>query len=180
MIDLKSHIRTVSGFPIPGIEFRDITSLLEDPSAFADVMMSLSSCINPWSPTRLVGIESRGFIFGAPLAWDCNIPFILARKPGKLPNDTFKKEYTLEYGKATIEIQKNTAMDKTDRIVIVDDLIATGGTALACANLIHESFSVPKENILIVAVIELPHLKGSELISEHGYKVNTLIEFEGK
>ena len=92
MIDLKSHIRTVSGFPIPSIEFRDITSLLEDPSAFADVMMSLSSCINPWSPTRLVGIESRGFIFGAPLAWDCNIPFILARKPGKLPNYTFKKE----------------------------------------------------------------------------------------
>ena len=71
-------------------------------------------------------------------------------------------------------------MDKTDRIVIVDDLIATGGTALACANLIHESFSVPKENILIVAVIDLPDLKGSELIREHGYKVNTLIEFEAK
>ena len=179
-IDLKDCIRTVPNFPIPGIQFRDITSLIENPSAFNKSLLDLTSLTMSFSATKVVGIESRGFVFGAPIARDLDLPFIMARKPGKLPNPTHKRDFDLEYGSTSLEIQKVTEINEHDKVVIVDDLIATGGTAIACADLVHECFDVPKENILILAVIDLPSLEGSAIIEKHGYSVNTLIEFEGE
>ena len=179
-IDLKNCIRTVPDFPIPGIQFRDITSLIENPEAFNKSLVDLSSLTLDFKATKLVGIESRGFIFGAPIARDLDIPFVMARKPGKLPNPTYKRDFDLEYGSTSLEIQKISPITEHDKVVIIDDLIATGGTAIACADLVHECFDVPKENILILAVINLPSLEGSAIIKQHGYSVNTLIEFEGE
>jgi adenine phosphoribosyltransferase len=178
-IDLKDHIRTVSGFPKAGIEFRDITSLLENPKAFNKSLSDLTSLSMSFGADKIVGIESRGFVFGAPLARDLELPFIMARKPGKLPGHVYRKDYELEYGTASLNIQCNTDIVPDDKVVIIDDLIATGGTAIACADIIHEHFGVPKENIQVLALIDLPTLKGSAIIQEHGYRVNTLIEFEG-
>jgi adenine phosphoribosyltransferase len=179
-IDLKDCIRTVPNFPIPGIQFRDITSLIENPSAFNKSLLDLTSLTMSFGATKVVGIESRGFVFGTPVARDLDLPFIMARKPGKLPNPTHKRDFDLEYGSTSLEIQKVTDINEHDKVVIVDDLIATGGTAIACADLVHECFDVPKENILILAVIDLPSLEGSAIIEKHGYSVNTLIEFEGE
>ena len=180
MKNLKDSIRTVPDFPIPGIQFRDITSLIENPEAFNQSLLELTSLTMNFNATKLVGIESRGFVFGTPIARDLDLPFIMARKPGKLPNPTHKRDFDLEYGSTSLEIQKVTDINEHDKVVIVDDLIATGGTAIACADLVHECFDVPKENILILAVINLPSLEGSAIIEKHGYSVNTLIEFEGE
>ena len=179
MSNLKDYIRTVFDFPIPGIQFRDITSLIEDPAGLNKAIIGLLHEASKFRSTVVVGIESRGFVFGAPVAWDLGTPFVMARKPGKLPNETFKKQFDLEYGSTSLEIQTNTEISSSDKVVIVDDLIATGGTAIACADLIHENWNVPKENILVIAVIDLPDLKGSSLIQEQGYGVSTLVEFEG-
>ena len=179
-IDLKDCIRTVPNFPIPGIQFRDITSLIENPSAFNKSLLDLTSLTMSFGATKVVGIESRGFVFGAPIARDLDLPFIMARKPGKLPNPTHKRDFDLEYGSTSLEIQKVTDINEYDKVVIVDDLIATGGTAIACADLVHECFNVPKENILILAVIDLPDLGGCVIINDNGYTVNTLIKFEGE
>jgi len=179
-IDLKDSIRTVSGFPKAGIEFRDITSLLENPEAFNKSLSELTSLTMGFGATKLIGIESRGFVFGAPIASDLDLPFIMARKPGKLPGKIYRKDYELEYGTASLNIQCSTDIAPHDKVVIMDDLIATGGTAIACADIVHEHFAVPKENILILALIDLPTLKGSAIIKQHGYSVNTLIEFEGE
>ena len=125
----------------------------------------------------VASIESRGFIFAGTIARDLSLPFVLARKPGKLPNETFKKSFDLEYGSTSIEIQKNTDINKNQRIIIVDDLIATGGTAIACADLFTENFDIQKSNILVLSVIDLPFLGGNELIVEKGYQVKTIMEF---
>ena len=179
-IDLKDCIRTVPDFPISGIQFRDITSLIEHPRAFNKVLLDLTTLTMLFDATKIVGIESRGFVFGSPIARDLEYPFIMARKPGKLPNETYKREFDLEYGSTSLEIQKISPITEHDKVVIIDDLIATGGTAIACADLVHECFDVPKENILILAVIDLTSLEGSAIIKQHGYSVNTLIEFEGE
>jgi adenine phosphoribosyltransferase len=125
----------------------------------------------------VASIESRGFIFAGPISKDLSLPFVLARKPGKLPNETYKKEFELEYGSTSIEIQKNTNITERDRIVIVDDLIATGGTALACAELICENFNVSRDNILILSVIDLPELGGSKKIKNDGYNIEVLVSY---
>lgn len=175
---MKNSIRTVSNFPIEGVEFRDITGLLEDPKAFKDSIIALTSEAIQFKADAIIGVESRGFVFGSPIAFDLNIPFVMARKPGKLPNKTVNKAFKLEYGETEIHLQLISPIK--GKVVIVDDLIATGGTALACADLIHENWNIPKEDILILAVIDLPDLKGSDLIKEQGYNVGTLIEFEGE
>ena len=174
---LKPAIRTVEDYPIPGITFRDITSLLETPSAFVKACQELSRLSEAFAPTAVVSIESRGFIFAGPIACDLSVPMVLARKPGKLPNDAYRKEFDLEYGSTSLEIQKNTALTGADRVVIVDDLIATGGTAIACAELLNEHFSIPREHILVLALIDLPALGGSGVISSSGYNVGSLIEY---
>ena len=175
---MKASIRTVYDFPIPGIQYRDITGLLEDPKSFKETIVNMTSEAMQFKVQTIIGIESRGFVFGAPIAYDLDLPFVLARKPGKLPNKTVSKKYTLEYGEAELHLQELSPI--LGNVVIIDDLIATGGTALACADLIHENWKIPKENILILAVIDLPDLKGSETIKAHGYKVKTLIEYKGE
>lgn len=177
MKDLKDKIRTIPDFPIPGVMYRDITSLLEDPNSFKSILLSMCFEAHRFNPDVIVGIESRGFIFGTPLAEKFYLPFIPARKPGKLPNETVSKSFDLEYGSTELHIQKISPIK--GNVTIVDDLIATGGTALACADLIHEHWQIPKENIQILAVIDLPDLGGSAIIRDNGYNVVTLTEFEG-
>ena len=128
----------------------------------------------------MVAIESRGFLFASPIARDMEIPLSLARKPGKLPNPTYQRGYDLEYGQATLHIQRNTNLKPSDKIVIVDDLIATGGTAIAIASLICQCWNIPRENILILSVINLPDLGGSEKIKKDGFNLETLIDFDGE
>jgi len=179
-MDLKEAIRTVPNFPKEGIQFRDITSMLETPQAFNKACIDITKACMQFNATKLVAIESRGFVFASPVARDMELPLILARKPGKLPNPTYQRNYKLEYGEATLHIQQNSNLNPTDKIVIVDDLIATGGTALAIASLICQCWNVPRENILVLAVVDLPDLEGSAIIEKEGYNVETLVEFEGE
>ena len=176
-LKIKQYIRTVNDFPIDGIAFRDITSLIETPVAFVETCEELTRISKSFNATSIASIESRGFIFAGSIAKDLSLPFILARKPGKLPNETFIKDFDLEYGSTSIEIQKNTVVNESDRVVIVDDLVATGGTAIACAELLTENFNVKKGNILILAVIDLPDLGGSKLIANQGYEIETLVSY---
>ena len=178
LMDLKSIIRTVPDYPIPGVQFRDITSITENARAFRETITQLAVIAAKFNADTVVGIESRGFVFGTPVANKFDLPFILARKPGKLPNDTVGKPFKLEYGETEIHIQKISPI--AGKVVIVDDLIATGGTAIACAELVHENWNIPKEDILILAVIDLPDLGGSAIIREQGYNVEYIMEFEGE
>ncbi|MAR94814.1 MAG: adenine phosphoribosyltransferase [Gammaproteobacteria bacterium] len=176
-LDLKKFIRTVDNFPIDGISFRDITSLIETPEAFIKTCDELTKLTKNFGADIVASIESRGFIFAGTIARDLGLPFVLARKPGKLPNQTYKKSFDLEYGSTSIEIQKNTKIVENQKIVIVDDLVATGGTAIACAELFTENFNIKNTDILILTVIDLPELGGSELIKKTGYKLNTIISY---
>ncbi len=176
-LDLKRFIRTVENFPIDGISFRDITSLIETPEAFVKTCDELTKITKEFGANIIASIESRGFIFAGSIARDLSLPFVLARKPGKLPNKTFKKSFTLEYGSTSIEIQKNTQIKAEEKIVIVDDLIATGGTAIACAELLTQNFRVKNEDILILSVINLTELGGSQLIKEKGFAIKTIIDY---
>jgi adenine phosphoribosyltransferase len=135
MHELEKHIRDIPDFPKPGIVFKDITPLLKDPGAFRRTIEILEEQIRPRNPDLLLGIESRGFLFGGALACKMNKGLIIARKPGKLPYDTDSVSYDLEYGSATLELHRD-AVSKGRRVLIIDDLLATGGTAAACARLI--------------------------------------------
>ena len=177
-LDLKKFIRTVNDFPIDGIKFRDITSLIETPEAFIKTCNELTKITKEFKAEIVTSIESRGFIFAGTIARDLGLPFVLARKPGKLPNETFQKSFDLEYGSTSIEIQKNTNIRKGQKIVIVDDLVATGGTAIACAELLTENFNVSNEDILILSIIDLTELGGSALIREKGFSIKTIIDYD--
>ena len=177
-LDLKKFIRTVNDFPIDGIVFRDITSLIETPEAFIKTCDELTKITKEFNAEIVASIESRGFIFAGTIARDLSLPFVLARKPGKLPNETFQKSFNLEYGSTSIEIQKNTNIMKGQKIVIVDDLVATGGTAIACAELLTENFNVSNQDILILSIIDLTELGGSKLIKEKGYSIKTLVDYD--
>tara|TARA_X000000950_G_scaffold58122_1_gene70174 strand:+ start:8476 stop:9021 length:546 start_codon:yes stop_codon:yes gene_type:complete len=177
-LDLKRSVRTINDFPIKGIKFRDITSLIETPEAFKKTCNQLTKLSKEFNADIIASIESRGFIFAGTIARDLGLPFVLARKPGKLPNKTFKKSFNLEYGSTSIEIQQNTNIKKNQKIVIVDDLVATGGTAIACAELLTENFSVRNENILILCVIDLTELGGSKLICDKGFSIKTIIDYD--
>ena len=176
-LDLKRSVRTINDFPIKGIKFRDITSLIETPEAFIKTCNQLTKLSKEFNADIIASIESRGFIFAGTIARDLGLPFVLARKPGKLPNKTFKKSFNLEYGSTSIEIQQNTNIKKNQKIVIVDDLVATGGTAIACAEILTENFNVEKSDILILCIIDLPELGGSNLIKEQGYNIETLVSY---
>ena len=176
-LDLKKHIRDVEDFPIPGIKFRDITSLIETPEPFRKTCKELTKMTESFDADLIVSIESRGFIFAGSVSADLLLPFVLARKPGKLPNETYVKSFDLEYGSTSIEIQKNTIVTSNQKIVIVDDLVATGGTAIACAELFTENFGVKNSDILILGVIDLTSLGGSLLIRDKGYAIKTLIDY---
>ena len=176
-LDLKKFIRTVENFPIDGIVYRDITSLIETPEAFVKTCDELTRITKQFEAQIVTSIESRGFIFAGTIARDLSLPFVLARKPGKLPNETYIKSFDLEYGSTSIEIQKNTEIKPNQKVVIIDDLVATGGTAIACAELLTENFNVKNEDILILCIIDLTELGGSNLIREKGFSIKTIVNY---
>ena len=175
-MSIKSRIRTIENYPIEGVMFRDITTLLKDPVGLRSSIDALVSRYKDIKIDKVVAIESRGFIIGAPLAYLLNIGLVLIRKPGKLPSDTIKQDYELEYGTDCIEVHTD-AISKGDRVLIVDDLIATGGTAEASVKLVKKMHG---EIVECCFVIDLPDIGGRARIEDMGLKVFTLCEFEGE
>lgn len=172
-IDLKSRIRTVRNWPKPGINFRDVTPLFQDAEAFRATIDALAETIGPLQPEIVAAVDARGFLLGGALAFKLGKPVVLVRKKGKLPYKTVAEDYELEYGTATIEVHAD-ACRPGDRIVIVDDLIATGGTLLAAARLFR---TLRGEVVGVAAVIDLPELGGSRRLAENGLAVRTLFAF---
>jgi adenine phosphoribosyltransferase len=170
---LKSKIRTVRGWPKPGINFRDVTTLFQDAEAFRTTIDALVEAVGPLAPDIIAAVDARGFLLGGALAYKLGRPVVLVRKKGKLPYKTVAEDYALEYGSATIEVHAD-ACRAGDRIVIVDDLIATGGTLLAAARLFR---SLKGEVVGVAAVIDLPGLGGSRRLAEDGLTVRTLFAF---
>jgi len=171
MVDLKSRIRDIPDFPKKGILFKDITTLLKDELAFQKVIDKLTAYYEDEAIEKVVGIESRGFIFGAPLAYTLGAGFVPVRKPGKLPSDIYEAKYELEYGTDTLTIHQD-AITPGERVLVVDDLLATGGTMCATLDLLKQ------QGALVVGVaflIELVDLKGREKLS--GQSVLSLISY---
>jgi adenine phosphoribosyltransferase len=173
---IKSKIRTIPNYPKDGIMFRDITTLLNDPLGFKLTISQLIDRYNLMKIDKIAAIESRGFILGAPLAYFLNIGFVPIRKKGKLPYKTIGYDYDLEYGKDRIEIHVD-AISKGEKVLLVDDLIATGGTAEAATKLIS---LVGGEVLECCFVIDLPDLGGAKRLEKAGHKVFSLCEFEGE
>ena len=174
MKKVEDYIRTIPDFPEPGIMFRDVTSILQDAEGFRLAIDEMKKLIENVDFDVIAGAESRGFIFGAPLAYALGKPFVLIRKKGKLPCETIEKTYDLEYGSATIEMHKD-AVKPGQKVVIVDDLIATGGTIEAAAQLVEE---LGGEVVKIVFLMELAGLKGREKLAK--YDVESVVTYEGK
>lgn len=170
-MDLKPFIREIPDFPKPGILFKDITTLLKDPAGLKATIDRFAEKCAPFNPDYIVGMESRGFIFGAPLAYRMNIGFVPVRKPGKLPAEVHSVEYELEYGIDTLEMHRD-AVQPGSRILIVDDLIATGGTAGATAKLIQQ---IGCELVGFAFVIELKDLNGRDRLPQ--VPIVTLVEY---
>lgn len=172
---IRSRIRNVPDWPQPGVMFRDITPLLQDPKTFR-VLIDLF--VHRYMGERLdlvAGIDARGFILGAVLAYELNLGFVPIRKKGKLPFDTLKEEYELEYGSATVEIHAD-AVTRGQRVVLIDDLIATGGTMMAGAKLLQR---LGAEVVEGAAIVDLPELGGSRLIAASGLPLYTVCRFAG-
>lgn len=171
---LEEYIRTVPDFPKKGIMFRDITAALQDKDGLRLAIDSMEKIIKDMNPTVIAGAEARGFLLGMPVAYNLNLPFVPVRKKGKLPCETVTESYDLEYGSAEIEIDR-TAIKKGDRVVLVDDLIATGGTMKAAIALIER---LGGEVMGVAALIELLDLKGREVIAP--YRVESVIQYRGE
>ncbi len=172
MIDLKKYIRDIPGFPKEGIIFKDITTLLKDGKAFARAVDKIAGEYKGAKTDLVLSIEARGFVFGAAVAYKLGVGLVPVRKKGKLPHETHSVTYDLEYGKDTLEIHRD-AIKKGDRVLIVDDLLATGGTMQAVASLVEK---MGGEIVGIAFVIELVPLKGREKLK--GYQVTSLIKDE--
>lgn len=172
---IKSRIRTVPHYPKQGVMFRDITTLLKDPVGFRVTINELVNRYTGVKVDRVAGIEARGFIVGAALAFQLGVGFVPIRKKGKLPAETVGHDYELEYGTDRIEMHVD-AVTKGERVLLVDDLIATGGTAEAAVKLIE---SMGGKVIECCFVIDLPDLGGRSRLEKHGQKVFALCEFEG-
>ena len=172
---IKSKIRTVPHYPKQGIQFRDITTLLKDPMGFRATIDELAQRYADMKLDKIAGIEARGFIFGAALAYTLNKGFVPIRKKGKLPAETIGHDYALEYGTDRIEIHTD-AISKGEKVLLVDDLIATGGTAEAACVLIEKMGGKIVECCFI---IDLPDIGGRARLEKHGHKVFALCEFEG-
>eukprot|EP00002_Diphylleia_rotans_P036532 TRINITY_DN805_c0_g1_i1.p1 TRINITY_DN805_c0_g1~~TRINITY_DN805_c0_g1_i1.p1 ORF type:complete len:184 (+),score=54.17 TRINITY_DN805_c0_g1_i1:54-605(+) len=173
---IASSIRNIPDYPKPGIQFKDITTLLLDPEAFALSLNVLAERYKASGVNKIAGLESRGFIFGAPLANIMGIPFVPFRKPRKLPGETISVSYSLEYGEDTICVHKGH-ITSADKVLLVDDLVATGGTLLAGAKLIELSGG---ELVECACVIELPDLHGRKKLEEKGIKLFTIVPFDGE
>ena len=170
---LKARVRTVRDWPKPTVNFRDVTTLFGDPAAFRAIVQALATETRRVRATRIAAVDARGFILGGAVAYETDLPFVLVRKKGKLPYQTVSADYALEYGSATIEIHAD-ACTAGDRVVIIDDLIATGGTLLAAAGLFRRLGGVV---VGVAAVIDLPELGGSAALRADGLAVHTLCEF---
>ncbi|MBI2432067.1 MAG: adenine phosphoribosyltransferase [Candidatus Hydrogenedentes bacterium] len=171
MLDLAPLIRNVPDFPKPGIQFKDITTLLLVPEAFQQVIDGWKERYSSQKLDAILGIDARGFIFGATLAYAMGLPFVPVRKVGKLPGTTIKEEYELEYGTATVEIHAD-ALRAGQRVVVIDDLLATGGTMAAVHRLLQR---LGVELVEAAFLVELPPLKGRERLRE--IPIHTLVEF---
>ena len=174
MRDLDSYIRSIPDFPEEGIIFRDVTSVIQDADGFKLAIDTMQDLIKDLDFDVVVGPESRGFIFGTPIAYINHKPFVLIRKKGKLPCETIEKEYALEYGTATIDIHKD-AIKPGQRVLLVDDLMATGGTNEAMIKLVE---ALGGEVAGVVVLIELAGLKGRERLAK--YRIDAAITYEGK
>lgn len=174
MQNVKNAIRTVPNWPVEGVMFRDITTLLQDPAVFREVIDCFYDRYSKMQLDVILGIDARGLIFGAPLAYKLGLPFVPIRKKGKLPYKTVSQSYALEYGEDRIEIHED-AIKKGDRVLIMDDLIATGGTIKAAIELVEKLGGTVVE---CAFVIDLPDLKGKDKIK--GYSIFTMVEFEGE
>ena len=171
---MKEYVRTILDYPVKGIKFRDITTLLQSSDHFNRVINEMTE---PWKNEKIdaiLSIESRGFIMAGAIAYNLDTAFVPLRKPDKLPGETFKVSYTLEYGSTEMHVHKD-ALDNLQNVLIIDDLLATGGTALAAIELI-EKF----ENKKIIGagfIINLPELKGDKKLSDKGINIHSLMEF---
>ncbi len=174
MKKIEEYVRTIPDFPEEGIMFRDVTSVLQDADGLHLAIEGMQNLLNDDDFDVVVGPESRGFIFGVPIAYNMHKSFVPVRKKGKLPRETISAEYALEYGTATIEMHKDS-IKPGQKVVIVDDLMATGGTVEAIIKLIEE---LGGEVVKIVFLMELKGLNGREKIA--GYNVDSLIQYEGK
>jgi adenine phosphoribosyltransferase len=175
-MDIKALIRNVPDYPIKGIMFKDITTLIKDPAGFAYTIDRFIEKYKDAGLNKIAGIESRGFIFGAVLAYRLNIGFVPIRKKGKLPAETIGHDYELEYGTDRIEIHTD-AVEPGEKVLVVDDLIATGGTAIAAITLIEK---MGGQVVSTCFVIDLPFLGGSDKIKKSGHDFYTLCEFDNE
>ena len=171
---IKSKVRSIPNWPIKGVIFRDITTLLQDPKAFKEICQIFYNRYVNEKVDKIVGIDARGFLFGSVLAVELGIGFVPIRKKGKLPYKTISESYILEYGEETIEIHED-AIDRGDRIVIIDDLMATGGTIAASVALVEK---LGWDILECAFVIELPDLKGREKMGDRN--LFAILEFEGE
>ena len=174
-MDLKKYIRSIPDYPKKGILFRDITTLIKDPKAFKFTNDKIIEIAKKMQFDKVAAIESRGFIFAAAVSYALNKPFILLRKKNKLPAKTYSVDFTLEYGEATIEGHRDS-IKSGEKILIIDDLIATGGTAEAAAKLIKISGGIVAGFIFVINLFDLP---GNKLLKDKGFKTEFLIEFPG-
>ncbi len=174
MKKIEEYVRSIPDFPEPGIIFRDVTSILQDADGLQLAIDLMQEKLKDVDFDVVAGAESRGFIFGTPIAYNLHKPFVLVRKKGKLPCETVSREYDLEYGTAEIEMHKD-AIKPGQKVVVIDDLIATGGTIEAAIKLIEE---LGGEVVKVVFLMELAGLKGRERLA--GYDVESVICYEGK
>ena len=174
-MDLKKHIRSIPDYPKKGILFRDITTLIKNENAFCETINQIVERSKKFNFTKIAAIESRGFVFASAVSYILKKPFIMLRKKNKLPAEVHSVDFELEYGKATIEVHKDS-IDNNDTVLIIDDLIATGGTAEAAAKLIE----ISKGHVAaFIFIINLFDLNGSENLIRNGYKVESLMNFPG-
>ena len=174
-MNLKDFIRSIPDYPKKGILFRDITTLIKDENAFSETINQIVEGSKKYNFTKIAAIESRGFVFASAVSYILKKPFIMFRKKNKLPSDVHSIDFELEYGTATIEVHKDS-LDENDSVLIIDDLIATGGTAEAAAKLVEISKS---KVAAFVFVINLFDLGGSDNLIKKNYKVFNLIDFPG-
>ncbi|MDA9624313.1 adenine phosphoribosyltransferase [Pelagibacteraceae bacterium] len=174
-MDLKKHIRSIPDYPKKGILFRDITTLIKNAEAFKYTNDKIIELANKIEFDKVAAIESRGFVFASTVSYKLNKPFILLRKKNKLPAEVHSVDFELEYGKATIEVHKDS-IEKNEKILVIDDLIATGGTAEAAAKLIQISGGQVAGFIFVINLFDLP---GNKLLKNKGYKTASLIDFPG-
>tara|TARA_B100000242_G_scaffold266269_1_gene214976 strand:- start:99 stop:626 length:528 start_codon:yes stop_codon:yes gene_type:complete len=174
-MDLKDYIRSIADYPKKGILFRDITTLIKNENAFKHTIDLLVEASKVFNSNKIAAIESRGFVFASAVSYLTNKPFIMLRKKNKLPAETHSVDFQLEYGDATIEVHKDS-INKGDKVLIIDDLIATGGTAEASAKLVEMSEGSVAGFIFVINLFDLG---GCKKLVEKGYKIKNLIEFPG-